>query len=158
MALRRHPARHPFRSGARRACWHHSRRDERAAGSGLRANRRHAGRHWALHPAAAAGGVRGARLFALPGGGGGFSDGRHHRGQTVTDCTCRQRALCSAGWDGSSVDGRMPDAGAVVRARLPGRLPFADGAGRLSHRRRLPGRHCNARRDAGSSGHLQPDG
>ena len=48
---------------------------ERAASARLRANRRNAGRHRTLHSAAAAGGVRGARFFALPGGRGGFSDG-----------------------------------------------------------------------------------
>ena len=52
----------------------------------------------------------------------------------------------------------LPAAGAAVQARLPRRLPLADGAGRLSHRRRLPGRHRGARRDAGRAGHRQPDG
>ena len=59
---------------------------------------------------------------------------------------------------GRAADRRMSAAGAVVQARLPRRFPFADGAGRLSYRRRLPGRHRDARRDAGRAGQLQPDG
>ena len=39
----------------------------------------------------------------------------------------------------------------VAEARLSGRLPFADRAGRLPHRRWLPGRHRGVGRDASAS-------
>ena len=52
----------------------------------------------------------------------------------------------------------LPAAGAAIQARLPRRLPLADGARRVSHRRRIPGRYRGARRDAGCAGRQPQDG
>ena len=59
-----------------------------------------------------------------------------------------ERALRGAGGARGAADGGLSAAGAAVQARIPRRLPVADRAGRLPHRRRLPGRHRGARRDA----------
>ena len=63
-------------------------------------------------------------------------------------CRASPRYVALAGLVGAA-DGRLPAAGAALQTRLPRRLPFADGAGRLPHRRRRSGRHRRARRDAG---------
>ena len=154
-----------LRRGARRdpalrpevAARGHRRRDHAGGardprGDGLRADRRDAGDHRALHDAGPGRRLRAVRVVAASGGRCRLCHRRDHvRGDRRPRHLRPGAGLAAMGRTGRSertAGRRDAVAGALRRSGLPGRLHVAHGAGRLPDRRRHPGCGRPGRRDA----------
>ncbi len=145
-AAERPPSDPPRGGDTRHRRGHFARVDGYPAGARLRAHRRHAGRHRALHGVPAARCIRVLRRVAPSRGRRRLRDRDDFREPAVVDGAGRQRRLCGAGRHGRVADRRDAAARADLQARLSRRFPVAHGAGRFSRRRRRAGVDRDARR------------